>query len=317
MPLSSNQWFVQMDLGVVLGPMPRDELVDLAQTGALLERDLVRNGADGTWQSAGDVHGLFNGCDPSGSPACEPTEPASTASFSVASPRKAGVAKKSQQRIVSEAAQDDLPLLDPSEFDSVLPVFESGSRAAVPPLGLSSSEPATPLLPHPVHDEPTLPPEPAPLVVFPQRSEPPSIRRPSTASVAVERGRVSRIVPVLIATAVACVVLVTGWWFWPGQEPDIYANYVAIYREWQERREGAQEQSGWDEFAARSKARIDASIPWLETHAQPGDRKTSLLLYAGRDLREILNHPRDFQSPHQRRLDGFFDQLNRIYASSK
>ncbi|GDY09351.1 hypothetical protein LBMAG52_28370 [Planctomycetia bacterium] len=41
----------------------------------------------------------------------------------------------------------------------------------------------------------------------------------------------------------------------------------------------------------------------------------ALLLYAGRDLQELLELPRTSKSPHQKRLDAFFEQLQEMYGS--
>jgi|GEM_PF-911579 len=56
---SSFDWFVQMAGGIVLGPMPRDDLAELAESGGLLACDLVRKGEGGHWQRASEVAGLF------------------------------------------------------------------------------------------------------------------------------------------------------------------------------------------------------------------------------------------------------------------
>ena len=106
-----------------------------------------------------------------------------------------------------------------------------------------------------------------------------------------------------------------AWWLWPRQRPDLYANYVAIYKELQQRAADKQDQAGWSEFSARAKSQLDATIPWLEDHAKPGDREKFLLLYAGRDLQDLLKLPRDSSGAHQKRLATFFNQLQEIYGS--
>ena len=122
--------------------------------------------------------------------------------------------------------------------------------------------------------------------------------------------------PVAAATAVV-LVLVTVWWVWPRQHPDIYTRYVAIYEELQQRRDKAQDQAGWNEFTKRANAQLDEVLPWLEDKAKPGDREKSLLLYAGRDLQDLLDQPRDTQPTHQKRLNAFFEQLQEMYGSQK
>ena len=106
-----------------------------------------------------------------------------------------------------------------------------------------------------------------------------------------------------------------AWWFWPRQRADIYANYLSIYRELQQRRETSEDYAAWTEFVSRAKTQLDATVPWLEENAKPGDRRKSLLLYAGRDLQELLELRRTSNSPHQKRLDVFFEQLQELYGS--
>ena len=109
----------------------------------------------------------------------------------------------------------------------------------------------------------------------------------------------------------------TVWWVWPRQRPDIYTRYVAIYKELQETRDKAQDQTAWNEFAKRANSQLDEVLPWLEDKAKPGDREKSLLLYVGRDLQDLLDHPRDSQQLHQKRLNAFFEQLQEMYGSKK
>ena len=116
-------------------------------------------------------------------------------------------------------------------------------------------------------------------------------------------------------SAAVLIVLVAAWWFWPRQRPDIYQNYLAIYQELQQRRDISEDHAAWTEFVTRSKTQLAATVPWLEEKAKPGDREKSLLLYAGRDLQELLELPRTSKSPHQKRLDAFFEQLQEMYGS--
>ena len=111
------------------------------------------------------------------------------------------------------------------------------------------------------------------------------------------------------------VAFVALWWLWPRQRPDLYASYVAIYKELQERKDGAPDQAGWSDFTSRARSQLDATIPWLEERAKPGNREKSLLLYVGRDLQNLLDRPRIATNPHQERLAVFFDQLQEIYGS--
>lgn len=115
--------------------------------------------------------------------------------------------------------------------------------------------------------------------------------------------------------AVALIVLMGAWWLWPRQSPDIYKNYVAIHQELQQRRDLSVDHATWTEFVSRAKTQLAETVPWLEEKAKPGDREKSLLLYAGRDLQELLELPRTSKSLHQKRLDAFFEQLQEIYDS--
>jgi len=117
-----------------------------------------------------------------------------------------------------------------------------------------------------------------------------------------------------IATA-TILLIVTAWWFWPRQRTDIYANYISIYKELQQRRERTGDQADWAEFVKRAKTQLEETLPWLEDHARPGDREKSLLLYAGRDLQELIELPQGSDSPHQQRLSVFFEQLGEIYGT--
>ncbi len=115
---------------------------------------------------------------------------------------------------------------------------------------------------------------------------------------------------------VVLVVLVGAWSFWPRRRPDIYKSYVAIYQELQQRRDTTENYAAWTEFVTRAKTQLAETVPWLEQKAKPGDREKSLLLYAGRDLQELLELPRTSTSPHQKRLNAFFEQLQEMYGSN-
>ena len=116
------------------------------------------------------------------------------------------------------------------------------------------------------------------------------------------------------AAAIVLLLLIAAWSLWPRQRQDLFVNYSSIYKELQLRREDNQDFAGWTEFVARATTQLDESLPWLEIRAVPGDHEKSLLLYAGRDLREFVNLPRTARNPHQKRLDVFFEQLTELYA---
>jgi hypothetical protein len=123
----------------------------------------------------------------------------------------------------------------------------------------------------------------------------------------------------LISTVSAAVlsVFAVTWWTWPRNRPDIYAQYVAVYKKLQQRRENTSDEAGWNDFVAQARAEIEENLPWLESQARPGAREKSLLLYVGRDLHEMLGRPRESEYPHQQRVDGFLNQLQAIYTPSK
>ncbi len=118
---------------------------------------------------------------------------------------------------------------------------------------------------------------------------------------------------VAVAASAVCCVALLAWMFWPKRETNIYASYEGLYREWNQQRSQAAE-AGWDEFANRAKQELETSIPWLEETARPGDLERNLLLYVGRDLQDIANNPRGYDSPHRERLEEFMSQLREIHS---
>jgi hypothetical protein len=322
MSSSPHHWFVQTDFGALLGPMPDDALAELARTGALLIRDRVREGTDGEWRSAGDVPGLFDEQTPSLgllSSTLEdlfaPEKPA---------PRRSRASRTANRRAPPKIA--DAPVANKSPtlgFEIAAPLIAPPAATKPPPV-VSAPRPvvdthviAPQAEPLPVNDPAIVepPPTPQPLpnweapVTAAPRWHPPS----PAARLKTPRGK-SAWITVSIAVAVL-LMIVAAWWFWPRQRADIYASYVAIYKELQERRAETSDQTGWTEFVSRSQTQLDATVPWLEKRATPGDREKSLLLYAGRDLQELLELPQGTVSPHQKRLNAFFEQLREMYGS--
>ncbi len=59
MPTPFDDWFVQLGLGVFLGPMPMSDVRQLAESGALLKTDRVRHASADDWTNAEEVPGLF------------------------------------------------------------------------------------------------------------------------------------------------------------------------------------------------------------------------------------------------------------------
>jgi len=164
---------------------------------------------------------------------------------------------------------------------------------------------------------------PAPPAIVSELPHPPSTSGGAEQAAAVDlddskpvaRRRVTwpRVPRVVSRAGTVAFVLCLVWWLLPGPERDIYADYLAIYQELQDRQSNPDGLAGWSEFVNRSRARIDEANPWLEETAQLGDREKNLLLYAGRDMQKMLEHSPDTTSAHQQRLDGFFEQLAEIY----
>lgn len=219
--------------------------------------------------------------------------------------------------------ETDVPLIAPTPPAAVSPVVES------PPPVHEAVRSTTPKVSSRLEIEPVndlIPPEETPSVREPEpiHSAPsgwqpritPTSRWQPTATRS-HRGLQSRKQILLVGSIAAAMLIVVGgtWWFWPRQRPDIYKNYVAIYQELQQRRDISEDHAKWTEFVARSKTQLAETVPWLEEKAKPGDREKSLLLYAGRDLQELLELPRTSKSPHQKRLDAFFEQLQEMYGS--
>ena len=346
MPSSPHHWFVQTDFGALLGPMPDDALAEMARTGALLIRDRVREGTDGEWRPASEVPGLFDETTPQLGLMSSQLEDLIAPQAALA--RESAVTKRASRRANSKAndesaaqsAKDlefeiDTPLITPP------PAASPPTTITLPPTTITlppivprrEAQPSTPAAPPTVSSSPapTQIDAPVPLFEPPTSREPEPIHaapagwqaRPSTNSRWQPTKKRAAHWPTLgkpawLTGAIAAgtlIALVAAWWFWPRQRPDLYANYVAIYKELQQRREVTQDQAGWSEFSTRAKSQLDATIPWLEERAKPGDRGKSLLLYAGRDLQELLDQPRTSKSPHQKRLAAFFDQLQEFYDS--
>lgn len=355
MSSSPHHWFVQTDFGALLGPMPDDALAEMARTGALLVRDQVREGTGGEWRPASEVPGLFDEQTPSLGLmsstledlfAPETSAPRESAASQNVIRRDRATAREVPVTGTSNELEFeiDAPLIAPPkvvepppvkyelEFDVDVPLIAPTAAITPPPVverrQVPESTPApTPAVREDLSRPPVVAPQPEPAVVpepapAPQptpaseapvapapRWQPPTARARPKAPL----GKTAWITGA-IATA-ALLAIVAAWWFWPRQRPDIYANYVAIYKELQQRKAAAQDQAGWTEFVKRAKPQLDETLPWLEEQAQPGDREKSLLLYAGRDLQELLEQPSGSPGPHQKRLSAFFEQLEEMYAA--
>ena len=338
MSSSPNQWYVQTDFGALLGPMPADALSELARTGALLRRDQVRDGSEGVWRVASDWPGLFEEAAQNHRQPDTLQEPASPhASFKItSSARLLDELMKAEkdddlQRPVKTAARPaaeldfevDVPLLAPAAVNETVAKPPAVIESRLADEFKTHPRPVVAPQPQPVEvAAPTPPPQPGLVAELPPPTDRPTgweppvpVRHfPTAHAFSPKRSLWKRLLPVAVATAVV-LVLATVWWVWPRQRSDIYTRYVAIYKELQERRDKAQDQAGWNEFTNRAHSQLDEVLPWLEDNAKPGDREKSLLLYAGRDLQDLLDQPRDSQAIHQKRLNVFFEQLQELYGS--
>lgn len=331
MPSSPHHWYVQTDFGALLGPMPGDALAEMARTGALLIRDRVREGTDGEWRPASEVPGLFDEATPQLGLMSSQLE-------DLFAPQAAPTRESAQTKRASWRANQKAKNNSTATSENELEFEIDAPLIAPPPVVIPSPVvPPREVQPSPIPPAGSLPPDPTPISLPTPAFEPPESREPESIQPApagwqARTSSTARWQPAakkttrwpslgnrtLLTGAIvtgALIALVAAWWFWPRQRPDLYANYVAIYKELQQRQADSQDQAGWLEFSARAKSQLDATIPWLEERAKPGDREKSLLLYAGRDLQELLDQPRNSKSLHQKRLAAFFDQLQEIYGS--
>lgn len=345
MSSSPSHWFVQTDFGATLGPMPPDALSEMARTGALLVRDRVREGTDGEWRPASEVPGLFDDQTPALGLMTSTLEdlfaPENATVHESFNPRHSRRPAPPKTETPAKPVRShnldfetDAPLIAPSKAAEPPPIKEVRKPEPEVPLHvtLEATEPvptitplsepnrsAEPVTTEPVRAiEPVASPEPEPVMPTPAswqaRPVPAARWQPPKSKSSFSLGR-SLPSWQVFATVAVVVVMLSAWWLWPRQRPDIYKSYTTIYQELLQRRETSENYSEWTEFVAKAKVQLDETLPWLEAHSKPGDREKSLLLYVGRDLRDLLELPRTTRNPHQRRLDAFLDQLKELYGS--
>lgn len=118
-----------------------------------------------------------------------------------------------------------------------------------------------------------------------------------------------------IATAVLVMAL-SAWWFWPRSSRGIHKRYLAIWDEWKVRRVDPKDQAGWEQFLQRTECELNATVPYLEKHANSADREQQLLLFVGRDcFQKMLKQPRQIGSPREKQLEVLFESLHKLYES--
>lgn len=217
--------------------------------------------------------------------------------------------------VTTEKEHASKPSADPPAIDdsSIQHTSPAAARTVPPPLPPKRPlpEPPLPLPPSDVKPPPRVAaPSPRPAPVSQTRSAPEPhlvLPRPGMTK------RPGWLVPAIAVAAAASLVFAAVWWLRPDREPDLYASLSGIYKEWKQHRAG-EATVAWPAFVNRARAEIDETVPWLEENVSPGNRRQCLLLFAGRDLREALSHPPDSEAPHEERLNGFFEQLDEIYA---
>jgi hypothetical protein len=379
---SSFDWFVQMAGGVVLGPMPREDLAELAQSGGLLPGDLVRKGEEGDWQPASEVDGLIprlagesslddkspEDADFELQPGLQLLDdsPVVEAPSVSGAPEDAGAESSPGEPVLP----DHLDLLPSSDSDAPPqarpqhPVRQA-SKPAARRRKPAPSEPAL-AVPNDVADEPPFQ-EPSPTdfdqweidedegavssddfgaedspadggYISPRKQKK---KKPASKSRAPDRSPRDRSQAVRQANNIAAQV----WWFLPSSlrrkaifavigaiafglfellapsllpsdEPFIYESLSLIHGEILAFDSGELDPSEWAEFTQWAGEELELNRPWLEENAVSGERGRSLLLYVSRDLEEMLQTPPGSERPHQQRVEGFFEQLEELYASS-
>lgn len=223
------------------------------------------------------------------------------------------------------APSADDALRDLGELDFQLNLPEKNEAAVPPPLpartekanrgsAVSSVRQPASIEPSP----PLPPPQPPPAAAL--RPLPPPIStagpapRPSSQPRRTTKPASRWLFPVIGLTVLGLIVVAAGFWLRSAPEGDIYSRFSQIFREWRQHRSG-KANTAWLEFAEPARREVEASLLRLEEHVEPGNRQETLLLFAGRDLLEALGHPPDREAPHEKRLVGFFEQLDQAYAA--
>lgn len=332
------RWFVRTDLGALLGPMPSDALAEMARTGALLRRDEVREETHATWRPAGEFPGLFDDAafplgsvaptfneqtltSPSEDALIAPSEPDSAEAASLED--LLGVCSGDSWRVTT-TGKTPSPREDPREVG-----FGVDASVVTPPATDTLIATGQPVTEEPASLMSEVLVKPHELarsretIQAAQAMEPVRRRvmpaRPTTrwASAAAQKRRVpagSRTWGRVAIGLASMFALLSLWWLWPRQRPDLGARFVAIYREWEHRKPSSDDDAGWSEFVARASTELDRAVTWLEPRAKPGDREKTLLLYTARDLLELIQQPRENAFPQQQRLKTFLDELQKLYG---
>ena len=333
----SIEWFVQMSLGPQLGPMSRGDLEELTRSGAVPKTDKVRQGEHGYWRPASELRGLFPSESElnTGRGKTAPDTGSDATADAVPLQRKAPEQPDSVEDSAagrSEGDIDGMSLEISEEVDALLPspqksreIDKEGFELNLPQ-PLSSVELTAPEVTESVDSvgrESPLPASTPPPLSSQMMSKslsgfdaampiPPLPQRPSPQQWRAKclsrwLPRAVGLAAVLIGASLVFPLLL------PDPDPAIYNRFSSLYAEWLQHRLSTATDP-WPEFTERAKAELDEGLPWLEEHTEPGNRRRSLLLFAGRDLRKALNSPPSEVAPGERWLKGLFEQLDEIHA---
>jgi hypothetical protein len=149
----------------------------------------------------------------------------------------------------------------------------------------------------------------------------PAVRhRPVQTPIQPWRAPIDRRRQLLVRTSAAVVAMVVVlslvWLLRPNVEEATFDQYAALYEEYKQV-SLASDEGSWSAFTVRAKTTLDESLPGLEAATGPGEQSKSILLYAGRDLRNALNLSHGTPNPHEQRMAGFFQQLYAIHDSQQ
>ena len=206
----------------------------------------------------------------------------------------------SPQESSREIDEEDFELNLPRPLSSVEPAppevtepVDSDSETSPPDEEPAVEEPVPPEPLSPLSMPPPLPPEtmPKPLTGFAAATPIPLL--PETRS---PQQRPARRLPWWLPRAGGLTVILIGVvlafpLLAPDPDPKIYSQFSSLDSEWLQHRLSVATDP-WPEFAERAKAELDESLPWLEEHTEPGDRRRSLPLFAGRRWIRHRDRPR-------------------------
>lgn len=278
----SQFWYVQTTFGILLGPMPDETLAEMARSGELISKDLVRKGADGKWTSASELPELF------GSSRVVSTDEIPVLDKEKVEPQPPRTAA------VTESIADELTLVK-AEIDSD---FQAIPEEQIP---IASS---TPQFRNPQDEK---------LPDASQLHGRCSPRRPRTIQSKSESTKQS---PSRKLAIVVVYALVIAWWSWPRTNRKLCDRLLAIRTQLIECRDNPhdKDKTKIEVFVSQAIAELDAQIPGLERKASSGNREAQYLLLASRDcLMPMLNNASHPQEQLEAKLDNSLWALRKFY----